>query len=257
MKGNFEMKNKNLKKSIMIIVSLAVMTLGVACTSAGTVGEVQAGETPVAQVSSTAVSEPVAVEPAFVSDGVLTKAEVEGLLYMREEEKLAGDVYRYFYEMYGNPVFQNIASSEDAHANSVLNLLTRYDIADPAVAEPGVFTNPDLQALYDQLIAQGSQSLQDALPVGAAIEEIDILDIEDRIAQTDKADIQLVYQNLIAGSENHLRAFVRVLGNKSSVVYVPQYISQERYDEIMQGEIGAGPSGNGQVGKGGGRRWNP
>ncbi len=74
-----------------------------------------------------------------------------------------------------------------------------------------MFSNPDLQALYDQLIAQGSQSLQDAFLVGAAIEEIDILDLEERIAQTDKADIQLVYQSLLQGSENHLRAFVRVM----------------------------------------------
>ena len=166
-------------------------------------------------------------------------------------------MYRYFYDLWGSNVFQSIASSEDIHTNSVLTLLNRYGIADPALAEPGVYSNPDLQALYDALIAQGSQSLKDALLVGAAIEEIDILDIEEHISHTDEADIQLVYQNLIAGSENHLRAFVRVLENQTGEVYTPQYITQDRYDEIMQDVNGAGNSGTGQSGKGNGRRGNP
>ena len=37
--------------------------------------------------------------------------------------------------------------------------------------------------------ARGSQSLAEALKVGAAIEEIDILDLEKSLAQDDNADI--------------------------------------------------------------------
>ncbi len=102
---------------------------------------------------------------------------------MREEEKLAGDVYRYFYDLWGSTIFQNIASSEDAHTDAILDLLNQYGIEDPASADPGVFSNPDLQALYDELTAMGSNSLKEAFLVGAAIEEIDILDIEEYIAQ--------------------------------------------------------------------------
>lgn len=262
------MKNKNMKKQIMMIVSLAVLAMGVACSPAGAIVETQAVEVQAAPLGETAVSdaavveavtaaeEPASVEMQVVANGMLTESEVEGLLFMREEEKLAGDVYRYFYDMYGNAIFQNIASSEDAHTNAVLNLLSQYGIADPAAAEAGVFSNPDLQSLYDQLIALGSQSLKDALLVGAAIEEIDILDLEERIAQTDEADIKLVYENLTQGSESHLRAFVRVIGNQAGESYTPQYLSQESYDEIMQGENGAGASGNAQPSKGGGRRWD-
>jgi len=44
----------------------------------------------------------------------------------------------------------------------------------------GEFTDADLQALYDQLIRQGNESAADALKVGLAIEEIDILDLQER-----------------------------------------------------------------------------
>ena len=47
--------------------------------------------------------------------------------------------------------------------------------------------------------------------MGAAIEEIDILDLQERLAQTDNADIQQVFNNLLNGSYNHLRAFVSTL----------------------------------------------
>ena len=89
-------------------------------------------------------------------------------------------------------------------------LLDRYGIADPAAGQPiGVFTNPDLQALYNQLIAQGNQSLAAALQVGVTIEEVDIRDLQTRLAGTTHADIKQVYTNLMNGSYNHLRAFMR------------------------------------------------
>jgi len=92
--------------------------------------------------------------------------------------------------------------------DAVKTLLDRYDLEDPAAGTVvGVFTNATLQELYEQLIDEGSQSLADALRVGATIEEIDILDLEERIAQTDNRDIELVYKNLMRGSRNHLRAF--------------------------------------------------
>src|SRR4030042_2949481 len=123
-----------------------------------------------------------------------SESEVAGLLYMREEEKLAHDVYTTFYSQFGNQNFQNISQSEQTHSESVKTLLDRYGLTDLASNETGVFTNPDLQALYDELISRGSQSLAEALNVGAAIEEIDILDLKERLAQTDNVDIQLVYE---------------------------------------------------------------
>jgi hypothetical protein len=135
----------------------------------------------------------------------LTTEEVAGLLFMREEEKLARDVYNQMYALWGLRVFQNIASSEQNHMDQVKLLMDRYGLASPAL-DPGQFSDPKLQALYDQLITQGSVSLEEALKVGSLIEQTDINDLQTRLAQTDNADIQFVYNNLLNASNNHLRA---------------------------------------------------
>lgn len=183
----------------------------------------------------------------------LSADEAAALIFMREEEKLARDVYNNLYEIWGQPTFTNIASSEQAHMDEIKLLLDRYNLADPAL-EPGSFTDPNLQALYDQLVAQGSISLVDALKVGAAIEEIDILDLQERLAQTDNADIQQAFNNLMMGSYNHLNAFAGVLSTQTGEAYVPQYLSADAYAAIATGQNGngnQGTSGNGQSGQGG------
>jgi hypothetical protein len=153
----------------------------------------------------------------------LTADEIAGLQFMREEEKLAHDVYVTFYQQYGLAIFNNIAGSEATHMTAVKTLLDRYSIADPAAGQPiGVFSNPELQALYNQLIAQGNQSLAAAVQVGVTIEEVDIRDLQTRLAGTTHADIKQVYTNLMNGSYNHLRAFTRTLANQTGAVTPPQ-----------------------------------
>ena len=172
--------------------------------------------------------------------GDLTEVEAEGLIFMREEEKLARDVYLTLSDQWDIPIFQNIARSEKTHTNAIKNLLDTYGLDDPMVNEKiGVFINPDLQALYDQLVAQGSQSMSD------------ILDLEEYIAQTNHADIQLVYENLLKGSRNHLRAFVNTLQRQTGETYQPQYLSQDVYDAIVGSAIerGGNRNGNGNGGK--------
>ena len=182
----------------------------------------------------------------------LSTDEMEGLIYMREEEKLARDVYLALYEQWGVPIFQNIAGSEQAHMDSVLMLLDQYGLADPAAGkDAGEFTDPFFQSLYEQLVAQGSLSQADALKVGATIEELDIVDLEERLAQTDNEYIIQVYTNLLAGSENHLRAFVSNLERQTGEVYQPVYLDQDAYQAIINGDSGRG-SGNGQYGGGNG-----
>jgi hypothetical protein len=166
----------------------------------------------------------------------LSAEEAAGLLFMREEEKLARDVYNQMSTLWGQQRFRNIASSEQTHMDQVKLLMDRYGLVDPAL-EPGKFTDPNLQALYDQLIVQGSVSLEEALKVGALIEQTDIEDLQTRLAQTSNADIQLVYNNLMDASHNHLSAFT---------------------GSGQQGGRGRGQGsggGNGQVGQGGGRGW--
>lgn len=138
----------------------------------------------------------------------LNADEVAGLQWMREEEKLARDVYQTLGARFSLPIFKNIARSEQTHMDAVNVLLDRYGVPDPVGNNGvGVFTDPQLQALYDDLVARGTTSLVSALAVGAEIERLDIGDLETRLAQTDKADIRQMYANLERGSYNHLRAF--------------------------------------------------
>ncbi len=168
--------------------------------------------------------------------GQLNENEKQGLIQMREEEKLARDVYQYLYEKWQQPIFNNIARSEQTHTDAVKELLERYKIDDPVKNDsPGVFTSTEMQKLYEELTSAGSQSLAEALKVGATVEDLNIKDLEKFLAQTDNTDIQTVYQNLMKGSRNHLRAFVRNL-KQQGIDYRPQYISSEEYEKIISGE---------------------
>lgn len=170
----------------------------------------------------------------------LSAADAAGLSYMREEEKLAQDVYQALYAKWGLPVFQNIARSEAMHTQSVATLLSRYGLPDPAAGLPaGQFSNPDLQALYDTLIAQGSRSATEALRVGATIEDLDLSDLAARAST--QPDLQRVYANLAKGSRNHLRAFTGQLA-ASGESYTPQYISATDYAAIVNGTTERGPN---------------
>lgn len=145
------------------------------------------------------------ITPATKQEG-LSAADADSLAFMREEEKLARDVYTALAAEWKLPIFSNIARSEQKHMDEIAVLLQRYGIDDPAAGNaPGKFENPELQRLYDSLLAQGVMSQTDALHVGVLIEETDIADLNAR--RTAQSDIQKVYDNLTRGSQNHLRAF--------------------------------------------------
>jgi len=167
-------------------------------------------------------------------DGGLDDKEIAGLLFMWEEEKLARDVYLTLYQTWNQlPIFNNIANSEQTHMDAIKKLLDKYGLSAPTEDMGiGEFQNMELQVLYLDLIQKGSISLIDALETGAAIEEIDILDLENYLAETDHWDIQRVYNNLLEGSKNHLRAFVSAL-LAQGITYGPQYLSQEKFDDII------------------------
>ena len=168
-------------------------------------------------------------------ENTLTELEVNNLTFMREEEKLAHDVYLYLYEMWGINIFNNIARAEQTHMDSVKVILDTYNIDDPVISEQGSFLVPDLQTLYDGLIEQGSASLVDALSVGVLIEEVDIQDLYQAINETSNPDIIEMYTNLLNGSYKHLNAFVSQLSSQG-VTYEPQILTTEIFDAILNGE---------------------
>lgn len=163
----------------------------------------------------------------------LSPEEAAALTFMREEEFLAHDVYLYLSQLYTKPVFRNIRASEMVHTSAIRSLIVKYNLVDPAAGHvTGVFNNPDLQALYGNLITLGATSLMNGLIVGATIEDLDIYDLQQHLLAVDNRDIQIVFNNLKNGSKNHLRAFyanIVFLGG----TYFPQYLTQEEFNEIV------------------------
>ena len=92
----------------------------------------------------------VSMRPALASlpSETISTEEREDLLYMREEEKLARDVYTTLYEKWNMQIFANIAQSEQTHTEAVRDLLDKYSIADPVTDDAiGVFQNETLADL--------------------------------------------------------------------------------------------------------------
>lgn len=176
---------------------------------------------------------------ATLPTGSLSEAEKEGLLLMREEEKLAHDVYLKLYEKWSLKPFTNISNSEQTHTDAIKVLLDKYELSDPNQPEVGVFKNPDLQALFTSLANTGQESLIAALKVGATIEDLDIKDLQKELEKTSNEDIRMVYEELMRGSRNHMRAFIKNLKNNGGE-YTPQYITQAEFDAIISADIERG-----------------
>jgi len=160
----------------------------------------------------------------------LSADEIEGLLYIREEEELARDLYLDIYAAKDSRlnVFKNISdNAETQHAEAIRILLETYGIEDPSTGNHNTYTNPDLQALYDNLlnIAIGSDDLA-ALRVGALVEETDISDIlaDKALVSVEHQDIITTYENLLCGSRNHLRSFAKNIENITGQTYQTQVL---------------------------------
>ena len=212
----------------LFAVLLGVTLLGTACKDPVT--DITSDDLTLNQIKG------LALEP-------LNEGETAALLFMREEEKLARDVYVYLYNMWSVRSFNNISSSEQAHMDAVLVLIDKYELEDPAADNIyGTFQNSDLQRLYDELTNTGSASIEAALKVGAAIEEIDIIDLQQALdTSVDNQDITIVFENLMKGSRNHLRAFVSNLSTLG-ITYEPQYLTQDDYNAIINSQKETGGS---------------
>ncbi|WP_430973314.1 DUF2202 domain-containing protein [Sunxiuqinia rutila] len=238
-------------KKIAYIIAIMVGVLG-ACTE----NEMTGAELKSASLLSVAADGSTSVKLTQLNavlageETELSEEELAGLIWMREEEKLAGDLYQAFYGLYDWRIFGNISRSESTHVAAVLRLFDLFGIEDSTPDEVGVFANADIQKLYEDLKTSGEVSLVEALKVGAYVEELDILDLEERLEATSNADIQLVYENLLRGSRNHLRAFTRVLA-QNDVYYQPLLLSDDYFNEIVEGAMERGSqNGNCALGYG-------
>lgn len=237
MAGRHSMNRRGFHASLAAV--LAVLTAGLgACGGGDDLGPVMGVD---ANGTSTFNAGNLAAQLATYPLSALSTAEADSLAFMREEEQLAHDVYAVSATLWSPPVFANISASEATHSAAVKALLDRYQLADPlAGLANGTFKTPAFQSLYSSLVAASRVSLIEALKVGAQIEELDMRDITVQKAAIDNADILMVYDNLLRGSRNHLRAFLKVLTQQGGT-YVPQYISQAEFDAIVNSPVETGP----------------
>lgn len=164
----------------------------------------------------------------------LTAGEKSHLLFMLEEEKLARDTYIAMEAAWSTTQFANIKNSEQTHMNRIADLLQANNVPYLILPE-GQFANQALQDLYDQFMIDGAQSELNALRIGATIEDLDIVDLQERMDATANASIDAVYSNLQCGSRNHLRSYVGAI-TAAGGSYAPQFLSQAEYDAILNGD---------------------
>jgi len=172
------------------------------------------------------------LKSAMVETAAFDDNELAVLHSIKEEEKLARDVYTALYEKWGSQVFSRISGAESNHLNAVNYLLKSEGDSDTLIGAPGIFTNPEVQLLYSELISKGSVSLAEAFATGALIEEMDIFDIQKSLAGVSNENILMVFENLTRGSRNHLRAFNRQL-TSIGLEYNPVYISADEFELIV------------------------
>jgi hypothetical protein len=214
-------KQKNMKKLSMKLFALALVIGLASCTQ---------NDDPIipTQVNMTASLATMQQTVSNLPTEPLDDAEKARILFIREEEKLAYDVYQTMFDIYGVSVFQNIPNSELSH---------KYNLTDPLVTNArGVFVNTNLQALYNQLVSQGRVSLLAAYQVGATIEDLDISDLNSSLEVTNNQDVRLVYDFLNKGSRNHLRSFYKNIKNWNGT-YTPVYITQAEFDAIVNSDM--------------------
>jgi len=172
------------------------------------------------------------LKSALIETSALTDSELASLLKMKDEEKLARDVYSVLSQKWGGQVFANISAAENNHLNAIVLLLTNYGATDTSIGQAGIFTDAAVQSLFNDLIAKASVSVEEANKTGALIEEMDIKDLTEALTTITNENITLVFDSLLKGSRNHLRAFNMQLTNLG-LTYTPVFISQDEYTQIV------------------------
>jgi len=168
-----------------------------------------------------------------ISAAVPSPREIQGILFIWQEEKAARDLYISLYDETNLSIFMDLVRSEQNHMDQAKSMIDKFGLQTPVPDMPGELENQTLKEIYNRLQAQGKLSHQEALKSAATFEEISIMDLEKEIAATNMEEIGVVYQGLLAGSRKHLRSYVTDL-QELGIQYSPQYLSPSEFEEIMR-----------------------
>jgi len=159
--------------------------------------------------------------------------EQRDLQRIREQRKLARDLYWDLAKHWGSLVLVRLGAAEQAHLNALDTLLDHYDLSDPvagpAVGESG---DPKFHALHAQIVEVGHRSEMAASQAGLLVEEMSLSDLAAARARTRRPEIAAVYDDLLRDSRNHLRALFRQM-QRFEGEYVPQSLSLSDFEAIV------------------------
>lgn len=141
------------------------------------------------------------------------KTDTETLLLRQiDEERMAYRLYTEIGEAHPNMrPFQNFPHSEKRHFNALVDYTQANFPGSTDGKLDGKFHFESTQALFDKWLTEGKASPQAAAQVGVQLEQLDIADIDEFLAQKPERELKQILENLRRGSENHLAAFQRQL----------------------------------------------
>ena len=168
----------------------------------------------------------------------LSVTEVDDLNYLYDEERLAHDIYVELSDKWELSIFENIAKSEKMHFEHLLVIYEKYGIPVPKNYN-GFYNYPELNIMYDRFFEGGTMTLESSLTLAANFEEYDIADLERYLTHTQNVDLILVYNSLLEGSKNHLRAIHRNL-KKHGFDYEPVFLEKRQFRQIIKEMNGKG-----------------
>ena len=171
----------------------------------------------------------------FITEGFpqedISAVEETALLKVWQVQKLSRDLYQSFNEAWSSQIYENMSSDSQYHMDFVHILLGKFGIPVPQDLA-GIFTDQEIQNLFDLMLNAGNGSAVEALRMGAAAEDMIIDELQTLLVQTDNHEILIIYQNLLKSARNHLRLFVNELA-QIGINYDPQYISGDDFLAII------------------------
>lgn len=172
------------------------------------------------------------------STTILTDAEKNHVLWMREESKVARDLYTFLFNRWGIPVFKKKMVKEQVNMDRSLTIINKYGLTDPIVKdEQGIYSKENFRQMYVELAMRGNSSLPEALRAAAITEELDIMELEDALQNTiTNPDLKSIYNTMAVSSRNHLRAIIEQIQCMGEI-YGPQRLPEKRFYSIVDSPV--------------------
>lgn len=185
---------------------------------------VEAGATPV-QATPDSTEPPPKKDPALASQ----------YAQLYDAERVAAEVFDELATKWGGRPFTKIAEAERTHTDAVATLVVRNGGTPPAGLEPGKYEAIEIQALYDAMLKRGLESLPAAMDTGAEIEEMSVRDLLVWLGTETDPQAKKILEQLLEGSANHLKAFLRARKALGMPAYETKYLTAEQAKKYREG----------------------